>query len=89
MTICTVGRSESSATVVLPAEWRRANRVGFGDVMEVVTDVQGQITFKIPRVGRDAKIDEMLDFANSLPSLPWDGSSTKADDKRILGERYA
>lgn len=89
MTMCTVSKNGSSATVVLPAEWRRANQVEFGDAMEVVTDVQGQITFKIPGTARDAKIDEMLDFANSLPSLPWDGSSTKADDKRILGERYA
>ena len=44
MTMCTVSKNGSSATVVLPAEWRRANQVEFGDAMEVVTDVQGQIT---------------------------------------------
>lgn len=89
MTMCTVSKNGSSATVVLPAEWRRINQVEVGDSMEVVTDVRGQITFKKADAGRQSKIEEMLDFANSLPSLPWNGTSTREDDKRILGERYA
>lgn len=35
----------------------------------------------------DDKFGKLLSSIDSLPSIPWEGGSTPADDKRELGER--
>lgn len=85
---CVVTRNGSSSTVVLPADWRKANGVEVGDVLEIWTDVSGQITFRKPRNrGRDGRFDRLLSLVDSLPDVPWIGGDSPSDDKRLLGER--
>ncbi len=87
---CRVTRTGNSATVTLPLAWRQRNGVGFGDELEAITDVDGQITFVKADARPSAKsVRAYLSVVDSLPDLPWDGSGAPEDDRRILGERYA
>lgn len=87
---CKVSRTGNSATVTLPYAWRKRNGVEFGDVLEAITDVDGQITF-VKADARPSKkaVDRYLAVIDSLPDIPWEGDATPADDRRMLGERYA
>lgn len=88
---CVVTKNGSSATVVLPADWRKANNVEVGDVLEIGTDVKGQILFKKPKEEgpQDGRFNRLLSLVNSLPDVPWAGGDSPDDDKKLLGERYA
>lgn len=58
-------------SVALPAEWRRANGVKAGDVLEVRTDVCGQITFCKPAVSeRIDKLNRLFEAVDALPKNP-------------------
>lgn len=46
--VCTVMEDGKLMWVALPDEWQEANNVKEGDVLEVITDVKGQITFSKP-----------------------------------------
>lgn len=87
---CTVTKNGESMSVALPAEWRRANGVKAGDVLEVRTDVCGQITFCKPAVSeRIDKLNRLFKAVNALPKIQWEGGQSPADDKRVMDERCA
>ena len=87
---CTATKNGGSMSVALPAEWRRANGVKAGDVLEVRTDVCGQITFCKPAVSeRIDKLNRLFEAVDALPKIQWEGGQSPADDKRVLGERCA
>lgn len=87
---CVVTKNGSSASVVLPAAWRKRNNVSIGDVLEIETEIGGQITFKKASADEERikKMDEMLAFMDSLPHVPWTEGDSPDDDKRTLGDRY-
>lgn len=87
---CVVTRNGSSASVVLPAEWRKENGVEVGDVLEIGMDVRGQIMFRKPRSRvTDGRFDRLLSLVGSLPDVPWTNGDLPSDDKMLLGERDA
>ena len=88
---CVVTKNGSSATVVLPADWRKANGIEVGDVLEIGTDVKGQILFKKPKETneQEGRFNRLLSLVDSLPDVPWAGGDSPDDDKKLLGERYA
>ncbi len=89
MATCVVTRNGDSETVELPAAWRKSNHIKAGDVLEVDSSVEGQITFRVPVSANKAKAArELLALVDSMPGKPWDGTAEPADDKRLIEQRH-
>lgn len=87
VTTATVTKSGNSAVVVLPAAWRKQQGIQFGDTVTVEYDSDSLVIRK-RATSKEEKLqalDELLEFVESMPDVPWEDDSPEAD-KRLLGE---
>ena len=91
---CVVAKNGNSATVVLPAEWRRACGIEIGDELEFHANANGEISFS-KKAGRSKTqaADELLVLIGSRPNTPWLRGDSPDDDKELIrglvGNRHA
>ena len=88
--ICTVAKNGNSATVTLPAQWRKGCGIDFGDELEFHATDDGRISFR-KREARDNGdlFEQFAGLMESMPDIPWTRGDSPEDDRELLGERYA
>ena len=88
--ICTVAKNGNSATVTLPAQWRKGCGIDFGDELEFHATDDGRISFRKREVADDVDLFERFeDLIESMPDIPWTRGDSSEDDRELLAERYA
>lgn len=89
MNTCVVTKNGNSATVTLPASWRKRHGIKIGDVLDVSVSGDASITFTARSQDRSAALDNLIYLLESAPECELVGDGSPESDKAILGERYA
>lgn len=86
----TVIRNGNSAAVIIPSSWRKRYGVDIGDKLELNDAIPGKLVLSKPTTNnRLEAVDELTDFIDGLPAIPWAHGDSPEDDKELIGERYA
>ena len=86
----TVIKCGNSAAIVLPAAWRKRYNIDIGDVLTLDDSIHGELRLaKTEHADKLAAIDKFERYLESLPKIPWERGDTPADDRELIGERYA
>lgn len=86
----TVIRNGNSAAIIIPASWRKRYGISIGDRLELDDAIPGKLVLSTPSSNDRLKaVEELNDFIDSLPIIPWERGDSPDDDKELIGERYA
>ncbi len=87
---CVVARNGNSATVTLPARWRKGCRIEFGDELDFHATEDGRISFsKREPLPESDPYESFLGLLAAAPKIPWTRGDSPQDDKELIHGRYA
>lgn len=87
MATATVVKSGNSRAICLPKSLGATDFViGSKVEIDMLDDSTLTVKLKPPREGRLRALDGLIEFAESVPSIPWNDDSREAD-RKLLGDR--